>query len=88
MTKKFQEIIRAPLAELAEICAEKPPKGEIVVLIDRPGEPNIKDFDLESLLSAAMAQSSLRDAVDEVTAHTGLPRRKVYQLALKMEREE
>ena len=88
LTKKFQEIIRAPLAELAEICAEKPPKGEIVVLIDRPGEPNIKDFDLESLLSAAMAQSSLRDAVDEVTAHTGLPRRKVYQLALKMEREE
>lgn len=87
LTKKFEEIIRGPLSELAEICAEKPLKGEIVVLIDRPGEPSVKDFDLESLLTVAMANSSLRDAVDEVTAQTGLPRRKVYQLALKMERE-
>ena len=84
LTKKFEEVIRAPLAELAEICAERALKGEIVVLIDRPGLPNISESDLEELVKQALSDGTVRDAADKVAQQTGLPRRQVYQLALKL----
>ena len=84
LTKKFEEVIRAPLSELADICAERALKGEIVVLIDRPGLPNISESDLEELVKQALADGTVRDAADKVAQQTGLPRRQVYQLALKL----
>lgn len=87
LTKKFEEVIRAPLGDLAEICAERNLKGEIVVLIDRQDKPSVSDSDLEPLLQEALQRGSVRDAADEIAAQTGMQRRKVYQLALKLERE-
>lgn len=87
LTKKFEEVIRAPLGELAQICADRTLKGEIVVLIDRMGLPDVSDADLEVLVKQALQDGSVRDAADTVAEQTGLPRRKVYQLALKMDRE-
>jgi len=87
LTKKFEEVIRAPLAELAQICADRTLKGEIVVLIDRMGLPDVSDADLEVLVKQALEHGSVRDAADTVAEQTGLPRRKVYQLALKLDRE-
>lgn len=87
LTKKFEEVIRAPLGELADICLERALKGEIVVLIDRMDKPSINDSDLELLLEAALNKGSVRDAADEVAAQTGIQRRKLYQMALKMDRE-
>lgn len=84
LTKKFEEVIRAPLVELADICAERALKGEIVVLIDRPGLPNISESDLEELVKQALSDGTVRDAADKVAQQTGLPRRQVYQLALKL----
>lgn len=84
LTKKFEEVIRAPLSELADICAERALKGEIVVLIDRPGLPNISESDLEELVKQALSDGTVRDAADKVAQQTGLPRRQVYQLALKL----
>ncbi|WP_413777661.1 16S rRNA (cytidine(1402)-2'-O)-methyltransferase [Thalassovita sp.] len=87
LTKKFEEVIRAPLGELAQICADRTLKGEIVVLVDRMGLPDVSDADLEVLVKQALQDGSVRDAADTVAEQTGLPRRKVYQLALKMDRE-
>lgn len=86
LTKKFEEVIRAPLAELAQICGETPLKGEIVVLIDRPHSQSVSEEDLTSLVKAALLDGSVRDAADKVAQDTGLPRRQVYQLALKLDR--
>lgn len=88
LTKKFEEVIRAPLDDLAQICADRPLKGEIVVLIDRPGEPSVNASDLETLVRTALETGGVRDAADMVAAQTGLPRRQVYQLALKLDRSE
>lgn len=87
LTKKFEEVIRGTLAELAQTCAERDLKGEIVVLIDRPGLPDVSEADVETLLRTELAESSVRDAADKVSAQTGLPRRQVYQLALKLDRD-
>ena len=88
LTKKFEEVIRAPLAELARICGEKPMKGEIVVLIDRAHSPSVSEEDLTLMVQNALQNGSVRDVADQIAQRTGLPRRKVYQLALSLERNE
>ncbi len=88
LTKRFEEVRRGTLEELAESVAEAPIKGEIVVVVDRPHAVEIDDAELERRLSAALDRESLRDAVDAVAGATGLPRRKVYQAALAMEKKK
>ncbi len=88
LTKKFEEIRRGTLAEVAQSCRDTPPRGEIVLLIGRPNSSNVSDQDLESQLKAALGRATVRDAADEVAAQFGLPRRKVYQMALKMGKDD
>lgn len=87
LTKKFEEVRRGTLAELAESCAELAPKGEIVVLVGRGDSENVKTFDLDRALSAALQDLSVRDAADQVAARFRLPRRRVYQRALQLTRK-
>ncbi len=88
LTKKFEEVIAGSLQELAEICASRSLKGEIVVLIDRPHSENIKEDEIEELLRAALSGHSVRDAAEIVATQTGRPKRQIYQLALKLEQDE
>ena len=86
LTKKFEEVRRGSLKELAADYAGKGPKGEVVVLVDRGRLETVSEFDLEVELRRAMMDLSVRDAVDLVAQAHGLPRRKVYQAALAMEK--
>jgi len=85
LTKKFEEVIRAPLQDLADICADRSLKGEIVVLIDRPRSPNVSEVDIEAELKLLLETMSVRDASDELAAKTGVKRRKIYQMALALD---
>ena len=87
LTKRFEEIQRGTLDELAALYAGKAPKGEVVVLVDRGRLEPVREVDLEQDLRRAMADMSLRDAVDMVAQAHGLARRKVYQAALAMGKE-
>jgi 16S rRNA (cytidine1402-2'-O)-methyltransferase len=88
LTKKFEEVIRAPLAQLAQECDERTLKGEIVVLIDRAHSSTVSEAELTSMVKDALQDGSVRDVADSIAKETGLPRRQVYQLALKLDREE
>ncbi len=88
LTKKFEEIRRGSLVELRDEYAEKTPKGEIVVLVDRGRLPTISEHDLTSDLEAALNTMSMRDAVDMVAQAHDVPRRQVYQSALKLGKED
>lgn len=88
LTKKFEEVIRGTLQELAEICTNRTLKGEIVVLVDRFHSSDIKEADLEGMVRSALEGHSLRDAAEQVANMTGLPRRQIYQMALKLEKDE
>ena len=66
---------------------EKPVKGEIVVIVDRAGQSTVNASDLEADLQDALTRMSVRDASDLVAGAHGLPRRKVYQMALGLDRE-
>lgn len=85
LTKLFEQVAAAPLGDLAERYAEAAtPKGEIVVLVGPGAEGEIGEDDLTALLQAALARHSTKDAVAEVCAQTGLPRKQVYQKALAL----
>lgn len=87
LTKKFEEVRRAPLGELVEQLSGVTLKGEVVVLVARGESTGFDENDMDILLKDAMKSASLKDAVAQVVASTGLPRRKVYQAALQLEKE-
>jgi 16S rRNA (cytidine1402-2'-O)-methyltransferase len=90
LTKRFEEVRRASLPELAAHYAAHAARGEIVVVVgpaavDAPSGAE----EMEAQLRAALAAGeSLRDAAAMVAAATGMPRRQVYARALEMGREE
>jgi 16S rRNA (cytidine1402-2'-O)-methyltransferase len=84
LTKKFEELRRGTLAELAESYSTGSVKGEVVLLIDRGDLENVNEVDLDSVLKEALETMSMRDAVDAVSQAHGKPRRQVYQLALNL----
>jgi 16S rRNA (cytidine1402-2'-O)-methyltransferase len=86
LTKLHEEVRRGSLSDLADsYAATDPPKGEVVVVVAPPGEapvPSIEEID--ATLNERLAAMSVRDAVDAVTASTGLPRKQVYARALEL----
>ncbi len=84
LTKKFEEVRRGTLAELAESCAVEAPRGEIVLVLGRADSGSIKDVDINGSLQEALKDMSVRDAADQVSARLKVPRRGVYQRALQL----
>ncbi|MBV9812458.1 MAG: 16S rRNA (cytidine(1402)-2'-O)-methyltransferase [Acetobacteraceae bacterium] len=87
LTKRFEEIRRGKLPELAGHYAAEPARGEITVVLGPAPAEAPQDLDLDAQLGAAIARGSVKDAVTEVVAITGLPRRTVYARALEIARE-
>ena len=86
LTKKFEELRRGSLEELSRIYEKNAPKGEIVVLVDRGHLESVNQVDIEESLRAALKEMSVRDAADMVSQAHDLPRRKVYQIALALDK--
>ncbi len=84
LTKKFEEVRRGSLQELAEAYQDQTPKGEVVLLVDRSHSPSVNESDVEEALKQALQTHSVRDAADLVSKMYDLPRRPIYQQALKL----
>lgn len=87
LTKRFEEVRRGGLLELAEAYGANPPKGEVVVLITRAEPGQADGAELETALREALKTLRVKDAADAVAGALGLPRREVYQRALSLSRE-
>lgn len=88
LTKKFEETRPGTLIDLAVTYATEKPKGEIVVLVDRGRSETVQSSDIETELRGALGHMSMRDAVDAVATAQGVARRKVYQMALALDRTD
>ncbi len=85
LSKRFEEVRRGPLPDLAAAAAADPPRGEVTLLIG-PAPPEAADATtLDDALRTALAVHSLKQAVALVTAATGAPRREVYARALALQ---
>lgn len=83
LTKRFEEVRRGPLDRLAAEFAGKEVKGEVVVLVDRAVPETTETATWEAALDEAMARMSVKDAAAMVAEAFDLPRRDVYQAALR-----
>ncbi len=84
LTKKFEEIKRGTLGELAQAYQGQTVKGEVVLLVDRSHSQSVNESDVEEALKQALQTHSVRDAADLVSQMYDLPRRPIYQKALKL----
>jgi len=89
LTKLHEEVRRGDLAELAHGAADSERRGEFVIVVAPPAEraDEAAAEDVDDLLRRALARVSVKDAVGEVAAATGLPRRAVYQRALALAKD-
>ncbi|MEO6300449.1 MAG: 16S rRNA (cytidine(1402)-2'-O)-methyltransferase [Paracoccaceae bacterium] len=84
LTKKFEEVTRGCLKDLANAFTQRDVKGEIVVVVDRATRADANPETVEEALKVAMLGHSLKDAAALVASDLGLPKRDVYQRALEM----
>jgi 16S rRNA (cytidine1402-2'-O)-methyltransferase len=89
LTKRHEEVRRGRLSALAEhYRAVGPPRGEVVVVVGPPEPvPSVADTDTEidERLRLLLGTLSLRDAVAQLAAETGLARRTLYERALALQ---
>lgn len=90
MTKKFEEIIRGNWQKVLNHFSEKPPRGEIVLLIGPPSSQDQEwdDVKLEYELRQSLGCQSLKAAVEEITLLSNLSKKVVYQKALILRKED
>lgn len=84
LTKRFEEVVRGTLGDLARDFAGRAVKGEVVILVDRKRGGEVDAAAMEEALVAALKGLSVKDAAAQVAANLGLPRRDVYQVALRL----
>lgn len=88
ITKMHEEVIEGKLSELLAGLEERELRGELVVIIGPPLLLEVTDEDIEEALSYHLNEGmSMRDSVQEVMTGMNLPRRRVYDLALKLKNE-
>ena len=89
LTKTYEEIITSDLKSVIKIVDEReknnnPLKGEVILIVDGYVK---KKFDIETLsaiIKNKLERLSLRDTVNEVITETKLPRRVIYNEAIKI----
>ncbi|WP_038365196.1 16S rRNA (cytidine(1402)-2'-O)-methyltransferase [Bosea sp. UNC402CLCol] len=91
LTKFYETVRRGTLPELAaHYETQEEARGEIVVIIGPPGAVDLVPTDeaIDERLRVALAKVSLKEAVAQVAAELGQPRRKVYARALELTRDD
>lgn len=85
ITKKFEEAVTDSLSALAARYADSPPRGEIVIVVAPPGEPDAASAeDADAALAEALERLPASKAAGEVAKKLGLDRKALYARALEM----
>ncbi|MEO6217976.1 MAG: 16S rRNA (cytidine(1402)-2'-O)-methyltransferase, partial [Sphingomonas sp.] len=87
ITKRFEEAVTGTLSMLAARYADAPPRGEIVIVVAPPGEPEAASVDdAEAALVEALTRLPMAKAVSEVAKKLGVDRKDLYARALEMKK--
>jgi 16S rRNA (cytidine1402-2'-O)-methyltransferase len=89
LTKLHETFDRGPLSVLAERYAATAVKGEVVLVIGPPGPGEApSEREVDEALREALATLGVKEAAQVVAAALRLPRREIYQRALKLKARE
>ena len=87
LTKLHEECVTGSLAALAERSADRPPKGEIVIVVSPPSQGKAaSDRDLDAAIDKALERLSPSRAAAEVAERLNIPRKRAYARAVERSR--
>ena len=82
LTKQFEELRRGTVTELALYYAERPPRGEVVIVIAGARPVEASEAELRARATALRAEGrSARDVATVLATELGAPRNLAYRLA-------
>lgn len=85
ISKLHEECVTGTLADLAQRYAGTSPRGEIVIVVGPPPEPQAaSDDDMDAALSDALQRLSPSRAAAEVAERLQIPRKRAYARALEL----
>ncbi|HEY0520735.1 MAG TPA: 16S rRNA (cytidine(1402)-2'-O)-methyltransferase [Ilumatobacteraceae bacterium] len=89
LTKLYESVWRGNLELATEHIASTPPRGEyVIVLQGAPARADVTDDEIRSALDLALTGHSRKDAVATVVGQLDVPKRRVYDLALTVDRRD
>ncbi len=89
ITKLYEEVRRASVEELISYYAEAgAPKGEIVLVIGAGECAEYSDDDLKDMIRSALETMRSKEAASFVAENTGAKKSDLYNLALRIQKEE
>ncbi len=88
LTKLFESHYSGSLSQLHESWRDVDARGELVIIVGPQDAVQAQHFDIDALLVTALQSLSLKQAVADVTAQTGLPRKQIYARALALHADE
>lgn len=88
LTKLHEEIWRGTLAQAHRAWSARQPRGEFTLVVGgAPPPPEWDEAQVEQALAQALSTGlTPKDAVKQVTAQSGWPKRKVYALAQRVKK--
>jgi len=87
ITKRYEEAVTGTLSMLAARYADAPPRGEIVIVVAPPGEPEAASVeDADAALAEALTRLSTGQAASEVAKKLGADRKELYARALELKK--
>lgn len=87
MTKMHEETRRGTLSGLLEYYRQEgAPKGEIVIVVGAALPAEYSDDILEKMLEKALVSMSLKQAASFLAEQTGEPRKRLYEMALRLKK--
>jgi len=89
LTKTYEEIITGNFNDVIETVDKRkknnnPLKGELIIIIDGYAKNESNTDTLKKIIKIKLEKLSLRDAVNEILTETKLPRRLIYNEAIKI----
>lgn len=89
MTKQFEEVRRGTLSELRAYYEDRPPRGEIVIVLGPAADTEVSDELVRERVRALRASGmSTRDAAAAVSKELGVSRRLAYGMAQEIDVKE
>ncbi|MBN1474583.1 MAG: 16S rRNA (cytidine(1402)-2'-O)-methyltransferase [Syntrophaceae bacterium] len=93
ITKKFEEIRRGDISAIVDELADRKIKGEITIIIkgQKINAKTLSDQEIKEKISEiriANNKLSLRDAVAAVASNTGVSKKRVYEIGIKLDKEK
>ena len=87
LTKLYEAVWRGTLDDAMTLLDTTAPRGEYVIVLEgAPPRGEISDDEIRSALHVALEGHSRKDAVEAVVGQLEVPKRRVYDLALAVDR--